>query len=301
MQMFRGGIENIETLVNVWTDPTKVFRAGLVGALNGTPPPDWQYLSEFTAVNPLVPDASLPTLATRAVETWNAPTNRVNFRWTNKLSFGNPAASQAFVGAVIYRDSGAPSTSQLWFLDDQGPGFPGITQGGLVQYGVDGSGNTAGYLEAIVGSATPLAGAALDLLDSSQIWLSSAVFKLRLVVSTGVVVGNPDWVTLQDAITAGVVFATGSSDVVIAQADRSKAWDANSDWFEFAADPPLPYTFPSVPVGQTIAAVLMFRDTGVPSTSRVWHWDAGFAPAAATGGDFVYGSGLREVLTKVIL
>lgn len=303
MQMFRGGIQDSENLVQVWNDPVRVFRAGLVSAVTGTPNPDWQYINQFVAANPLVPDALLPQIVTRTTESWNASTNRVNFRWTGKLSFGNPSSGFPFVGVVIYRDTGDQFTSPLYWYDDGGVGFPGETAGGQVTYGVDGTGNLAGYLEASVGGAMPLAGAGLDIVETAQMWATSAVFKLRLVRSGGTTVGNPDWVTLQDVINAGVQFASGTTDVNISQAVRTKGWelvDLESDEYQFAADPPAPYTFPAVPVGQTIVAVLMFRDTGVPSTSRVWHWDGAFAPVVTTGGDFIYGNGLRQVIQKIV-
>lgn len=303
MQAFSGGFESVESKVNAWTDVGNTFRAGLVATQGLAPDPDWKNLDQFLAFASFLPDSATPSISSRSIESWNASGNRTNYKWSNKLSFGSPIAGQSFYGVLIYEDTGLSSTSPIWFYDDKGAGLPGSTAGGLVSYGIDGPGNVAGSLRAVTGSASPLAGATLDFNEAVSAWTQpTADFRLRLVIDAGTSSPNPDWTTLQEMIDAGVQFASGVSDVVVAAGARGSGYEVvntTGNAFEFFANPGAIYTFPSVPGGQTVIAVLLFRDTGAAITSRVWHWDGAFAPAAMTGGDFLYGNGTTEVFTRV--
>ena len=304
MQKFRGAVEQISAGANAWSDAGRQIKASVVSVIGETPQSDWRFLDEFLTNNTLIPDANQVLLPSRTIESWAPSTDRTVYRFENEVDFGSPAPGQNIAGVLTWEDTGVAATSPLWFFDDNPQAFPVglMTEGGPLKWGSAGT-NVIGWKESI-GGQLGLAGAARDWNELANPWTNAANnFSLRAVVDTGVTTGNADWVTLQDVIDAGVNFAMGTSDAPVPSTHRAVGWQligGDTDQWQHTVNPSAngdpAYFFPNVPIGQNIVSVLMFRDTGNPATSRVWHWDAAFSPVATTNGNVTYGNGQHQII-----
>lgn len=302
MQSFRGGTREMNDSINAWADVARTFKAALVNQINETPDAGWRYLSEFTANNVLIPDQTRPTITGRVLESYNATNDGTSLKFTDELDFGTPAGAQLVRGVLVYEDvSGDPAQSEIYSYDDDTNYFPTSTLGGANRWGSAGPVNEILRWEPGVSTTACLAGALRDLQELADPWSPTGpyTFAARLILSTGTLTPDPDWETLQDMTDAGVLWAAVSADASIPAADRVAAtWNLTGslDRYQFAIDPASQLTWASVTAGQSIGGVVIYRNTGNDSTSRVWHFDAAFTPFVTSGGNVTYGSGAQQVV-----
>ena len=123
-------------------------------------------------------------------------------------------------------------------------------------------------------------------------FISPVDFFFGLVSASGLTVPDPDWVTVDDAISAGVNSVAGAADVILSRSDRlDPLWSGLNVQREFYVVPAAALSWLAVPVGDTVAAVILYNGT----SRRIWSWVGGLN-VPTDGGDVVYGDTGQQIV-----
>ena len=265
--------------------------ASVVGGASATIDNAFVTLSDFLgAGNSLLSDAKNLALTTPYVRLigWsgNNRTLRIQVQSGTGVTFTTPGSGQSVQGILVHEETDVdPGSSFVWSFEPS----VGSTQGGDVVWGNSGENIPLTY-NPVSGGTSETGRSSLEAIRAvADYWgTTDARLGYSLVRDNGETTFSAAWETLQDALTAGVQFCSGTEPgKTVANSPKHLLADRVSPgtW----SDPRLYYnlqtttqvTFDSTDgqwaPGQNAVAVMtyLFLETPAwdPLTVRIWCWD----------------------------
>ncbi len=293
---FRGGLQQWHSTAQPWPDASALsFFASLVTGPTITTNPDWVTLQDLLDANPgrpLVTAGKNLALTGRFVQ-WSTTNDEFLFAFSDSHQFDGVAAGIDVAGVLLHeQNDSVPANSTIWAFDDS----PGQTQGGSIRWGTQGVNNI--FLKAKPNMALQGAGGQSSILAQNagaDTWGSrDLAHSLVLQASPP---RNPDWQTVQDAISAGVVFATltgpneANSPRLTPAQRRVATYSSPSLIHQISQGSTVTFDGAQFSAGEVVVAVMSYLISGTDVlNARIWNWDLQTAHTLALNQSIVYGN-----------